>query len=106
MCIRDSYYWMVYQQYEKDTRSRVFGNASLNYKVNNYININGRISLDTYSEFQEEIVAKGSNIVPKYSRFNRSFREINYDLLANFDKDISEDFNLKALAGVNMRRSE
>jgi TonB-linked SusC/RagA family outer membrane protein len=101
----DNYYWLVNQQYEKDTRNRVFGNVSLNYKVNNWLSFMGRISLDTYNEFQEEIIAVGSNLVPKYSRFDRSFRETNYDLLANFDKDITKDLNLKALAGTNIRRS-
>ena len=101
----DNYYWMVNQQYETDTRNRIFGNASLNYKVNNSVNILARVSLDTYNEFQEERIAVGSNKVSSYSRYDRSFRETNYDLLANFDKDITADWNLKALAGVNMRRS-
>ncbi len=101
----DNYYWLVYQQYEKDTRNRVFGNLALNYKANSWLNFMGRISLDTYNEFQEEIIAVGSNLVPKYDRFDRSFRETNYDFLATADKDLTADFNLKALAGVNMRRS-
>lgn len=101
----DNYYWMVYQQYEKDTRNRVFGNVALNYKLNSSINLMTRISLDTYNEFQEERIAVGSNLVPKYDRFDRSFRETNYDFLANFDKNISANFNVKALLGVNMRRS-
>ena len=101
----DNYYWLVNQQYETDTRNRLFGNASLNYKVNKSINILARVSLDTYNEFQEERIAVGSNKVANYSRYDRSFRETNYDLLANFDQDLNKDFNLKALAGVNMRRS-
>lgn len=101
----DNYYWLVNQQYETDTRNRLFGNASLNYKLNKSINILARVSLDTYNEFQEERIAVGSNKVANYSRYDRSFRETNYDLLANFDQDLNKDFNLKALAGVNMRRS-
>ncbi|MEJ7587586.1 MAG: SusC/RagA family TonB-linked outer membrane protein [Ferruginibacter sp.] len=101
----DNYYWMVYQQYETDTRNRIFGNVSLNYKLNSWLNFLGRISLDTYNEFQEERIAVGSQSVANYSRFDRSFRETNYDFIANFDKNITEDFNLKALAGVNLRRS-
>lgn len=100
----DNYYWMVYQQYETDTRSRVFGNVSLNYKANNWLNLMTRVTLDTYSELQEERIAKGSNLPSMYSRFNHSFSEINYDFLANADKDLSEDFNLKGLVGVNIRR--
>ncbi|MEO6729946.1 MAG: SusC/RagA family TonB-linked outer membrane protein [Ferruginibacter sp.] len=102
----DNYYWMVYQQYETDTRNRLFGNVSLNYKVNNYINVLARVSLDTYDELQEERIAKGSNIVSMYSRYNHSYTEKNYDLLVNFDKNLTTDLNLKALAGTNLRRME
>ena len=100
----DNYYWMVYQQYEKDTRSRIFSNAAVNYKVTSWINLMARVTLDTYSELQEEIIAKGSNITSMYSRYDHSYSEMNYDLLANMDKNLSADFNLKALAGLNIRR--
>jgi outer membrane receptor protein involved in Fe transport len=101
----DNYYWMVYQQYETDSRNRIFGNVSLDYKATDWLSFMGRISLDTYDEIQEERIAKGSNITSMYSRFNHNVSEKNYDLLANFDKDLSPDFNLKALAGMSMRRT-
>ncbi|HKH60675.1 MAG TPA: SusC/RagA family TonB-linked outer membrane protein [Flavitalea sp.] len=102
----DNYYWMVYQQYETDTRNRIFGNVALNYKINSWINIMGRVTLDTYQELQEERIAKGSNITPMYSRFNHGYSERNYDLLVNFDRDLTTDLNLKALVGTNLRRTE
>lgn len=101
----DNYYWTRYQNYENDTRSRIFGNASLNYKATEWLNFLARVSLDTYDEFQEERVAVGSNSVSSYNRTDRSFRETNYDLMANFDKNLNEDFNLKALVGTNIRKS-
>ena len=101
----DNYYWTRYQNYESDTRNRVFGNASLNYKATDWLNILGRVSIDTYTEFQEERIAVGSNGASAYSRQDRSFRETNYDLIANFDKNLNEDFNLKALVGTNIRKS-
>ena len=101
----DNYYWTRYQNYENDTRTRIFGNAMLNYKAADYLNFMGRVTLDTYSEFQEERVAYGSKDVAGYTRFDRFFNETNYDFLANFDKNILTDLNLKALAGVNLRKS-
>jgi TonB-linked SusC/RagA family outer membrane protein len=100
----DNYYWTRYQNFEKDTRSRTFGNVALNYKVTDWLNILGRVSVDTYSELQEERIAVGGKDVAKYSRFDRNFSETNYDLMANFDKNIGEDFNIKALVGTNIRR--
>lgn len=101
----DNYYWTRYQNYENDTRSRIFGNASLNYKVTDYLNILGRVTLDSYNELQEERIASGSKDPGMYSRTDRTFHETNFDLIANFDKNLNDDFNLKALAGVNIRQS-
>ena len=101
----DNYYWTRYQNYENDTRSRIFGNAMLNYKATDYLNLMGRVTLDTYNEFQEERIAVGSQAAASYSRFDRTFNETNYDLLANFDKTVLKDINVKALAGLNLRKS-
>jgi hypothetical protein len=62
------------------------------------------MSIDTYSENQQQRVAVGSAGIPSYSRFDRSYKETNYDLLATADKKLSEDFNLNALAGMNIRK--
>lgn len=101
----DNPYWTRYENYETDSRSRYFGYASLNYKVYNWLNIMGRVSLDSYDEIQEERSAVGSVAPGSYSRYNRSFRETNYDLMANMDYDLNTDFNLKGVLGTNIRRT-
>ncbi|CAM3843984.1 SusC/RagA family TonB-linked outer membrane protein [Aquirufa aurantiipilula] len=101
----DNYYWTRYQNYQNDTRSRLFGNAMVNYKAADFLNFMGRVTVDTYNEFQEERIAVGSQGVPSYSRFDRTFQELNYDLMGNFDKEILTGLNLKALAGLNLRKS-
>ncbi len=100
----DNPYFTRYENYENDSRNRYFGNTSLNYKITDWLNLLGRISLDSYDEMQEERQAVGSVTTSSYSRFNRSYRETNYDLLLNMDKDLSTDFNFKALLGTNLRR--
>jgi TonB-linked SusC/RagA family outer membrane protein len=100
----DNPYFTRYENYENDSRNRYFGNVNLNYKIAKSLNLLGRISLDSYDEIQEERQAVGSVTTSSYQRFNRSYRETHYDLLATFDKDISTDFNLKALLGFNLRR--
>jgi TonB-linked SusC/RagA family outer membrane protein len=100
----DNPYFSRYENYESDERYRYFGNASLNYKITDWINILGRASLDSYNELQEERQALGSVTVSSYRRFNRSYREHNFDLLANIDKNITDDLNFKALVGTNLRR--
>jgi TonB-linked SusC/RagA family outer membrane protein len=100
----DNPYFVRYRNYEEDTRNRYFGNASLNYKITDWLNILGRVAVDNYSEIQEERKAIGSVGVPYYSRYNHTWNETNLDLLLNMDKNISKDFNFKALLGTNVRK--
>jgi TonB-linked SusC/RagA family outer membrane protein len=97
-------YWVVDHNYETDSRNRYLGNVNASYKPTSWLNITGRISLDTYSELQEERYDVGSIGVPYYSRFNHDYSETNYDLLANVNKDLGNDFNLKAVLGTNIRK--
>jgi TonB-linked SusC/RagA family outer membrane protein len=101
----DNPYWVVYENYQNDTRNRVIGNASLSYKATDWLDLLGRVSIDTYNENQMERRAVGSAGVSSYSRFDRSFNEMNYDLLATVNKKINENFGLNALAGINIRRN-
>ncbi len=101
----DNYYWTRFQNYETDTRTRIFGNTQLDYKATSYLAFLGRITVDTYNELQEERTAVGSQATPGYSRLDRTFNETNYDLMANFDKNVIKDVNVKALAGLNLRKS-
>jgi TonB-linked SusC/RagA family outer membrane protein len=97
-------YWVVDHNYETDSRNRYLGNINLNYKVNSWLNIMGRTSLDTYSELDQERYDVGSIGVPYYSRYNHTYSETNYDLLATVNKDLNKDFNFKALLGGNIRK--
>lgn len=100
----DNPYWDRYENYETDSRFRYFGNVNVNYKMNDWLNFLGRISLDSYDLLQEERIAIGSVDVPQYTRFDQTYREWNYDLLVTADKDLGTDFNVKGLIGGNIRR--
>lgn len=97
-------YWVVDHNFETDTRNRYLGNINVSYKPTSWLNITGRTSLDTYSELDQERYDVGSIGVPYYSRYDHTYTETNYDLLATVNKDLSKNFNLKALLGTNIRR--
>lgn len=102
----DNVYWMRYNNYETDLRNRIIGNASLNYKFNDWLNIFGRVTLDTYSGNQEERINNGSTSLPsKYSIFNEFYTQNTYDLQFIFDKNITETLNLKGILGANIQRN-
>ena len=105
----DNPYWQRANNFQTDWRNRIFGNVALNYKITENIDILGRVTLDTYTELQEERVAVGSinnNGTAKYDRFDRNFREMNYDLFLNYNKEFSETFSLKGLIGANIRHAQ
>lgn len=102
----DNPYFVRYQNPEKDERNRYLGNVSLNYKATSWLNVLGRVSLDYYDEMQEEHQAIGTTPgqnPPYYRRYNRNFKEINCDLLLNFDRRINSNWDFKGLLGSNIR---
>ena len=119
----DNYYWTRYENYESDQRNRFLGYASLDYKILKWLDVYGRFSADTYSELQEERRAVGSIAAPfgigngpdgslnrsdqssGYLRRDITFSEYNYDLMANFNKDLTKNLNLKGVLGLNVRRT-
>ncbi len=119
----DNLYWTRYQNYESDKRNRFIGNMAATYKIADWVNIFGRFSVDTYTELQEERRAVGSiaaafgigtgadgslgrsDQASGYLRRDLTFSEYNYDLMANFNKDISKSFNFHGILGLNVRRT-
>lgn len=97
-------YWVREQNYENDSRDRYFGNVATTYKFADWFNVLGRITLDTYSEMQEERLAVGSVGAAEYSRFNRTSKEANFDLIGNFSANITDVISFKGLLGTNLRR--
>ncbi len=100
----DNVYFMRYENYETDLRNRVFGNVALNYEINDWLSIYGRVTLDTYAGNQEERINNNSTAVSQYSIVNESFTENNYDLMLNFNKELTENLNLTAVLGTNIMR--
>ena len=112
----DSPYWVRYKNFETDSRNRLIGYTQADYKVTDWLSLMGRVSIDTYTELQEERKAVGSvagefgvgrpTVTSGYSRLTRIYRETNGDFMATFKKDLSDRFNLTGLLGTNIRRQK
>jgi TonB-linked SusC/RagA family outer membrane protein len=111
----DNPYWDRYENFETDSRSRYLGNIGVVYKITDWLSAQGRVSLDSYDQIQEERLAVGSlplslaggsgNDASGYSRYNLSYREYNYSGIINFDKNVTNNLNVKALAGADRRQN-
>ena len=99
-------YWNRYENYQSDKRKRFYGNLGLNYSLTDWLEVTGRISVDTYAFLQEERINNGSTGIPMYSRNNIDFMETNYDLMFNYYKNLGTKFNLNGVFGVNIRRTD
>lgn len=99
----DNVYWNTYKNFQSDSRDRYTGNFSATQKVNNWFNVVGKFAFDSYSEIREERIDIGSSDVSDYTITNRKASEINYDIMGNFNHDITSDLNINGLIGYNVR---
>ncbi len=101
----DNTAWVRHENFSTDHRNRYFGYMGATYNVTNWFDITGRVSLDQYDEIQEERIAVGSVDPSSYSRFNRSFQEVNYDLMGQFKQmNLTNNLKFSALLGTNIRK--
>ncbi len=100
----DNLYWFAYKNFEADSRTRYTGHIRANWAMTNYLNLTGTATDDHYNQLIEQRADIGSQNPSFYSRQNLSFDESNYNLILNFNKNIGNNFNIKALAGANIQR--
>lgn len=100
----DNPYWTRYENYQNDGRERVFGNAVVSYKINDFLTADVKFMTDTYSEVQEERTAIGSQDIPSYTLYEVNHMENNYQAFLRFDKTLSNMFSLNAYAGAQAMR--
>lgn len=99
-------YWVRYENFQNDSRDRIFGNMSANYKITDYLSAEVKTMLDTYSETQEERIAPGSQEISDYTLYKIDFLESNIQGLLNFNNDLSETFSLNAFLGANRMKRD
>ena len=99
----DNPFWTVYENYSEDQRDRIFGNASITYKILPWLTATGRGMVDTYTDRREERQAIGSVEIPSYQEDIRTVTDNNYDFILNANRNLTEDLSLVALVGANTR---
>ncbi|MTH17449.1 SusC/RagA family TonB-linked outer membrane protein [Flavobacterium sp. LC2016-01] len=112
----DNPYFQRYENYNNDSRQRVAANASITYDVNKNLSFTGRVGTDGFNLKTEDRIAPGSTPATLGSNANLqnlpaqpsgyaldlyNYSEQNYDFLATYKKDLTEDLNLSVLLGTN-----
>lgn len=102
-------YWITNRQKDINNKNRYMANATLKYDILDWINITGRIRLDTNGE-RVEVKRDAGTSAPLfasetgyYTLRNRSNRNIYGDIILNIDKYFNDQmFNLIANIGASL----
>ena len=108
-------YFQAYENYSTDQRNRTFSYGQLTYDLNDHINVTGKVSYDRSNLIIENRLAVGSlaqgfgasgnNASSGYAKNTILRTETNYDLMANYHYDITDNINVSGVVGGNIRRN-
>lgn len=85
---------------------RLFGTAMLEYDVTDNFNLMARASTDFFTEERRGITSVGTLLLENGQFEDRQIyrRENNLDIIGRYNRDISDDISLTALAGWNVNQ--
>jgi TonB-linked SusC/RagA family outer membrane protein len=100
-------YWTVNNTHRDENRSRIMGLLSLKYKLTDWLNIQGRVSSDSYNDFN---TSKYANLTANYARqpggyYSEEYNfvsERNFDVLLNGNNDITRDLKVTYNLGSSL----
>lgn len=97
-------YWILNKNVNKNSVDRFFGSAYFDYKPVEWLTIANNLGFDLYNENRNQVVRHGTagNLLGGYTDIDLFSRRINNDLMITFQKNLSEDFNLKVMVGHNV----
>jgi len=100
--------WTAKYSSSTDDVKRFFGRTAFTYQIMQGLDVTYRVGLDTYTEYQQYKINKGGpqNILGLYRTATGQNTIWNHDFFVSFNKDLNEDFNLNAVAGIQGRFDE
>ncbi|MDP3311840.1 SusC/RagA family TonB-linked outer membrane protein [Lutibacter sp.] len=98
--------WTVKNTADLEIVNRFFTNTALNYKLNDWMNVNYSVGFDTYTQKQRYQINRGGPQVPDgvlatSYRINTTW---DHTVSLNFNKTLSDNLNLEGVFGVNANR--
>lgn len=104
-------YWTINNTHHNENRNRVTALVALKYKIADWLNVQGRVSSDSYTDFITQIYANNTaNYARKpggfYMEENDFLAERNVDVLLNGNNNITKDLKVTYnLGGSVLSRS-
>ncbi|MCK5781915.1 MAG: SusC/RagA family TonB-linked outer membrane protein [Flavobacteriales bacterium] len=97
----DNAYWTQNENFGESERNRIYGNAKVGYKFNDWLTAQAKVNMDHYSDLRESRTAVGSADNSSYSKDNRELTELNQEFMLTAQKQLNESFHLSGLIGAN-----
>ena len=99
-------YWVLENNTNTFNQDRITGSTFINFKFSSNLSINGKLSLDQYSQLETIRSQKGTNEYKDgyYANVNRRYSEINAETILTYAKDINDDYKLTLNGGMNNLR--
>ncbi|MDH6311325.1 TonB-linked SusC/RagA family outer membrane protein [Parabacteroides sp. PFB2-10] len=107
----DNPYFLYNKNTNSRKRQRLFGNISLKWQITDWLNVMGRVGLDTYAEHRKSVTDAFTASVEqaghggKFSMSEQNYQELNFDFIASFNKSFLEKWDLSADVGANLRKN-
>lgn len=99
-------YWINYRNLRENVKDRYMLNASLNYKILDWLSVSGRVRLDnSINDYTEKFYASTNTQLTEmstrglYGITKSSEKQLYADFLVNINKSFGEDWNLQANIG-------
>ena len=105
-------YWILHRIKSKEKRDRIMASASAKFKITDYLNVQGRLSVDnTFDQFErvwhattQEVWSPKGNGRFRQERFDA--KQFYGDLMVNFNKTWNEKWEVNASLGTSFMQSE
>lgn len=91
---------------QENTKEVFVGRIGLAYEVIDGLVLTANLSRSSDQRWGESIVASGTLDLDSYRTWSGNILEDNYEFIANYKKQINDDFSISALAGGNIRKNE
>jgi TonB-linked SusC/RagA family outer membrane protein len=107
----DNPYWVQYANGNADERDRVIGDVQVDYQVNDWITVTGKVAKDWYRWHRKDNVEQGTvgswaGVFGGFMESTDYRSETNMDLMATATRQLTSDFLLDVAAGANTRKNE
>lgn len=97
-------YWVRENYLQEDEKNRLFGNANLNYDLNDRWSVFTQFGMDWFQFGIREGIPQRSVALSNYREIDRRFQETNMEVRLSYKNDFSEKLNFNAFIGANRMR--